>query len=392
MGGVDPGMVQRTTDWLVSRRDNKGGFQRNPRALDQFGGADQDVTNAYLVYALSEVNHKDILLEANAAFDKAQQSKDPYQLALVSIAMFNLGQQAKGQQALSTLMTTQKGDGTFVGTKGSITRSGGISLQVETTSLAVIAMLKSAHPDPKALEGAVKGIVNARSGTGGFGSTQGTILGLKALVAYSKYAKKTDEAGLVEIYIDGRKVAEQAYEAGRREPVEIKGLEAYIGQGSHSLEVKYKGVKNPLPYAVAVNYHTHLPNSSKDCVVGLKTRLSTDKVAMGGTVRLSATLTNRTQEGQPMTMAILGLPAGLSAQPWQLKEMQEHKSFDFYEITGNNVVCYYRQMAPGEVREINLDLKADIPGQYTAPASSAYLYYTSEYKDWVGMPTITVTN
>lgn len=392
MEGVDQGMVRRTSDWLLSRRDGKGGFQRNPRALDQFGGADQDVTNAYVVYALSEAGNKDLLPEANACLDKAMSAKDPYQLSLVANAMFNLGQTAKGQQAVAALMGTQKGDGSFEGTKGSITRSGGISLKVETTSLAVLAMINSGKADPKGLEGAVKSIMNARSGAGGFGSTQGTILGLKALVAYTKYAKKTDEAGLVEIHIDGKKVAEQAYEAGRREAVEIKGLEAYLGQGQHTLEVKYKGVKNPLPYSVAVNYHTHLPNSSKDCVVGLKTKLGTDKVAMGGTVRLSATLTNKTKEGQPMTMAILGLPAGLSAQPWQLKEMQEKKVFDFYEITGNNVVCYYRQMTPGEVREIHLDLKAEVPGQYTAPASSAYLYYTAEYKDWVGLPSITITN
>ncbi len=272
MDGVDQGMVKRTSDWLMSRRDGKGGFQRNPRALDQFGGADQNVTNAYLAYAISESGNKEILPEANAAFDNALKDKDPYQLALVANAMFNLGQDAKGQQAVAALYGTQKGDGTFVGTKGSITRSGGISLMVETTSLAVIAMIHSKHPEPKALEGAVKSIVAARSGAGGFGSTQGTILGLKALVTYAEFAKKTDEAGQIEIYVDGKKVAEQAYEAGRREVVEIKGLEAYIGQGQHTLEVKYKGCKNPLPYAVAVNYHTNLPNSSKECVVGLKTK------------------------------------------------------------------------------------------------------------------------
>jgi hypothetical protein len=34
------------------------------------------------------------------------------------------------------------------------------------------------------------------------------------------------------------------------------------------------------------------------------------------------------------------------------------------------------------VREINIDLKAEIPGVYQAPASVAYLYYTNEYKTW----------
>ena len=84
-----------------------------------------------------------------------------------------------------------------------------------------------------------------------------------------------------------------------------------------------------------------------------------------------------------MTVAVIGIPAGLSAQPWQLKEMQEKGVFDFYEILNGNLVVYYREIGPGAQHNINLDLKAEIPGSYTGAASSAYLYYTNEYKHWV---------
>jgi len=148
------------------------------------------------------------------------------------------------------------------------------------------------------------------------------------------------------------------------------------------LKVRYVGVKNPLPYSIAVSYNTFLPNSSKDCKVSIETKLFSNNIKTGETVRLSATLTNTTKEGLPSTMAIIGIPAGLSPQPWQLKEMQEKHVFDYYEIKGNSVICYYRQMAPSEVKNINFDLKADVPGSYDSPASSAYLYYTNEYKCW----------
>jgi len=36
---VDQAMVDRTTRWLLAQRDGKGGFKRNPRALDSFGAA-----------------------------------------------------------------------------------------------------------------------------------------------------------------------------------------------------------------------------------------------------------------------------------------------------------------------------------------------------------------
>ena len=134
-----------------------------------------------------------------------------------------------------------------------------------------------------------------------------------------------------------------------------------------------------------VSYNTSLPESSKECVVNLETKLSAKQVKVGETIRLSSTLKNKTNQGQPMTMAIIGIPAGFSAQPWQLKEMQEKGVIDFYEIIDNNMACYYRDLAPNEQKQINLDLKAEIPGEYDAPASSAYLYYTSEHKNWVGL-------
>ncbi len=390
--GVDNDMVGRTANWLMSRRDGKGGFKRDPKALDSFGRASATVTNAYIVWALAEAGFRDIMPEAQAAYEAAMKSKDPYTLALVANAMYSLGQKGKSTEALKALLATQSGDGSFTGKEGSITRSGGVSLKVETTSIAVLAMLKDGKPNAKALQSAVEFIVGSRSGHGGFGSTQATILGLKSLVAYAKFAKKTDEAGTIEIYVDGKKVAEKSYEAGTRDPIEITGLESYLKEGKHKMEVRYKGCEKALPYSLAVDYHTDLPPSSPECVVALTTNLSTHRAKMGETVRMSATLKNKTEEGQPMTMAVLGLPAGLSAQPWQLKELQEKKVFDFYEIIGNNVVCYYRQMKPGEERAINLDLKAEVPGLFTAPASSAYLYYTAEHRDWKALPGIEILN
>jgi hypothetical protein len=91
-----------------------------------------------------------------------------------------------------------------------------------------------------------------------------------------------------------------------------------------------------------------------------------------------------------MTLAVMGIPAGLSVQPWQLKELQEKKVFDFYEILGGNLVIYYRGMEPNGQHTINVDLKAEIPGSYLGGASSAYLYYTNEYKHWVSGNSVVV--
>lgn len=387
---VDKAMVDRTAAWLMSRRDGQGGFMRNAKALDQFGRASQDITNAYIVYALSEAGYRDIEKELHTAYSKALSSDDPYQMALLANAMYNFGYKDKAAKLMDKLYLHQQKDGAFKGATHSITYSQGKSLDIETTALAVLAMIKSASPNGKALNKAVEYIVSSRSGTGGFASTQGTILALKALTEYAKFSKKTDEDGSIEIYANGKKVSTLHYKAGQTEPVSMENLASYLSVGRNTIRIKYIHVQNPLPYTVSVNWTTTQPTTDVECKVTLTTSLNTKSLFVGETARMSVILKNKTHEGLPMTMAIIGIPAGLSLQPWQLKELQEKNVFDFYEVRNNTLFIYYRQMKPDETREIYLDLKADVAGEYEALASCAYLYYTNEYKWWCAPERISI--
>jgi len=72
--------------------------------------------------------------------------------------------------------------------------------------------------------------------------------------------------------------------------------------------------------------------------------------------------------------------------------IDEKGVYDFYEIKDNRVVFYYRQIAPNEQKVVPLDLKVEIPGSFEAEASSAYLYYTNEFKDWDNIGVVNITN
>ena len=71
---VSDQMMERTANWLMKRKDGKGGFERNPKALDSFGRADKDITDAYITYSLSEAGFKNIQKEVDAAFQNATKS------------------------------------------------------------------------------------------------------------------------------------------------------------------------------------------------------------------------------------------------------------------------------------------------------------------------------
>jgi len=386
---VSNDMVKRTAKWIMSRKDGKGGFKKNPRALDQFGRASAEVTNGYIVYALSEAGYQsDVKKEFELAYKAAIASNDGYQLAMMTNTLQNFNDK-RAATAMKQLMKLQKADGSFK-SDHSITRSGGKSLQVETTAIAVLAMLHTPKSDVAAMTKAVEFLVGSRSGYGSFGSTQGTVLALKALSEYAAFSKETDEAGTLECYIDGKLVASKHYEVGSRDKIEFKGLEKYLDEGKHKIKVQYKGAKNALPYTVAIDYNTSLPKSATQCNVDVSAKLATKNCKVGETVRLTTKVSNKQDKGMPMTMAVVGIPSGLSAQPWQLKELQEKGTIGFYEITDNYVIFYFRDMAPNAAHTINLDLKAEVPGVYEAPASSGYLYYTNEYKCWSSTGKITI--
>jgi len=388
---IDQKMLDRTAHWLLNHRDGKGGFDREKRALHDFGRISEDILNAYIVYALAEAGYTDIKKEFESSFAKAISLKDPYMLAMVSNAAFAMNFANKGNEALNFLVSQQQKDGSFNGATHSITYSQGNSLIIETTALSIMAILKAPVKDAKSLTNAVHYLTSVRSGSGVFSSTQGTILSLKALTEFAKFSKKTTEDGTIVIYIDNKKVGEKSYKAGDKGAITVDGLEQFVkGEGIHTLKIKYIDVKTPLPYSVALNWNTFLPSSDKECSIDLTTKLASKIASVGETVRLTATITNRKSEEVPSTMAIIGIPAGFTAQPWQLKELREKNVFDYYEIKGNNIAVYYRGMGPKAVKVINLDLKAEMPGTYDSPASTAYLYYTNEFKTWCATDRVTI--
>ena len=137
-----------------------------------------------------------------------------------------------------------------------------------------------------------------------------------------------------------------------------------------------------LPYTLAVDYYTADPASSPQAPFKVQTALARDQVKMGETVRVTTKLESTSADGLPMTLVRLGIPGGLSYQNWQLKELVDKKVIDFYETRAREVIFYFRSLPPKATKEIAVDLVANVPGTYTAPATSTYLYYTAENKAW----------
>lgn len=382
--GVDQQMVDRTVRWLLSRKNGNGSFKRNEKSVDSFGRSNQKVSDAYITYALTEIGKGALVIpEFEKAYAEAIKSQDAYRVALMANAALNMGKPQLAKKLTEPLVLSIRQDpDQDLNAEHSMVRSYGESLQVEIRALLLMALLRQDEAQDTDILTLVQYLASNRR-WGGFGATQATILSLKALSLYAVKYRGGQGDGQVELFVNQASIGKKSIRENSIKAVTIERLENFLSVGKQSVAVQLNGTEKPIPYALDVRWMRATPDPAPDCKLAIRTQLNTTRLKLGETTRMEIELTNKTQEGLPMSMAIVGIPAGLSAQAWQLKELQEKKVFDFYEIRDNYLFLYYRQMVPEAVRSVKIDLKSESPGSFQAPASSAYLYYTPEDKHWV---------
>lgn len=392
---VDPKLIQRTQSYLMSRRDGQGGFKRNARALDQFGGAPDHTTNAYIVWALVESDPdntekldltKEIqALKTQALDETSAGGKDAYFLALVANVL-NLRGDRDAHKILERLKDKHTKAGAVTGAQTSITRSGGRTLEIETTALALLGWLRA--NDPKYMTTAkecIKWLGQQRGGYGAYGSTQSTVLALKALTVYAHKTKHPSESGEIKVLVGGKVVGTRKFS---EKDVEVIGLdienaeEVFKGETEVTIETD---AKQPYPFALAYTYTTLTPASAEKCAVTIGTKLGRAEAAEGDAVPLHVSVENKLDAGHGMVVAIVGIPAGMKVPTdlKQLTELREKGRIAYFETRDRELILYWRSMAPKQKTEVTVDLVCDVPGAYRGPASRAYLYYDADHKHWV---------
>jgi alpha-2-macroglobulin-like protein len=365
---VDKKMLARTKQFLLSRRDGKGGFKLSNTGYDQFRSVPNKIANIYIVYALTQAGiGNEIKLEYETAMKAAIQSNDGYQLAMMTIAANNMHNENDYNNLLVKLNDNYKKAN--LQSETSVVNSRDASLRVESLSLYAIALCREKNPKLALIAELISKILAEKSYYG-YGSTQATVLALHAVVNFSKLSSKGSKDIKIDFVLNGKKPANNEFS--------ITGCI----EGKNNFSVKYIDEKETIPYNFEVAYNTFTPPNSEKASLHITTTINNKSPKIGETVRMQIAVQNKENILQPMAIAKIGIPAGLIIQPWQLKEMMEKNEFAYYEIFDNYLVIYWMGCKQNETKIINLDLKATIEGTYKAKASNTYLYYTPEHKNW----------
>jgi hypothetical protein len=145
-----------------------------------------------------------------------------------------------------------------------------------------------------------------------------------------------------------------------------------------------------IPYTLTWSHRALKPaNVAGAPPLRLSAILSAEQAKEGDLVKLNALVENVSDQNQGMTVAVIGLPAGLS-----LREHSPPRSANkiaSWELRGRELILCWRAMAPKAKLEVELDLRCTVPGTYRGPASHVHVYHNSERKFWIDPLNIRIT-
>ena len=210
---VDPRLIQRTSEWLASQQQPDGSWKPdayfiNEGATNRYNSDRLRIT-AYIAWALANSGYQgDAIEKAKRYIESANGSTpDAYTLAVIANFAADYGKDRdfirRSMQALIDART-KKGDQTSWTSEETGVYSTGLSASIETTGLAVQALLKWGQAS-ETIRKSLNYISSKKDATGNWGTTQATIMALRALLLATKFSAP-DVRGSLAILLDGKTV------------------------------------------------------------------------------------------------------------------------------------------------------------------------------------------
>jgi uncharacterized protein YfaS (alpha-2-macroglobulin family) len=386
---VDPKLIERTRNWLLSQRRPDGSWETSAHALhDGSTRADARLarlaSTAYVAWAVFANGKASQQATQTLDYLLAQSPstiKDPHLLALMCNALLAMDPQGfEAAPWLDRLVALRKieADGKFsswepVENTRTTFYGSGLSARVETTALAANALIQ-ARKHPEASRTALAWLVAQKDPRGTWHSTQATVLSLRALLASTgqPLGGKGDRRFEVRV---GQHTEKVSLPADQTEVMKLLDLSKHLKPGANSIELTELS-RTAAGYQVVFRYH--LPEAKKEeNKEPLTIQIDYDhtELALGETVRAKATVLNRLPQTAPMVMLDLPIPPGFVANMETFAQLVKQQTIARYQVRPRNVLVYLRGLQPGKPLELKYSLQATMPVKAVAPGARVYEYY-----------------
>ncbi len=364
---VDSAVIDRAVRLLLSRQNSDGSWSGEKR----WSGSDPVATTAYVAWALRAAGRPNARAVAYLQ-SRWEKLEDPYALALIA----NAHPDPRILARLEGMATREQGAARWTMPGQGLFYSWGKSGGVETTALATMALRDSPVAD-----GGLSAIARDKDATGAWGSTQATILALKALLEAGK-SKPPAKGVALRLRVNGREVGEgfRPIDGTNFDVAQAVDVTALTGPGVNQVEIDADG---DLRASVQVTGRYYLPwdRVPPETQPPLEIEVRYDRTEMARNEPLKARARMAYHgEGTFMVIVDLGIPPGFDVDREPFEEMVREKTIDKYTLAGRQIALYFGRVAKGRQFEFEYTLRPRFPLRATVPVSSVYEYYTPEQR------------
>jgi uncharacterized protein YfaS (alpha-2-macroglobulin family) len=387
---VDPRLISRTQQWLADQQQPDGSWKPdsefiNEGATNRYNSDVLRIT-AYIAWALENSGYQGASVEKAKQFIEknlgaANGKTDTYTLAVLADFAVEYGKDREfTQQAMQLLLDarTETADQVSWSAEETGVYSTGASAAIETTGLAAQALLKWGQAAP-VVRKALNFITSKKGASGNWGTTQATIMALRAMLLASEIGT-SDVHGSVEIALNGKTV-----ESLQLTPENNDLLHQFVFKdsditSSDSVQIRFHGTGG-LAYQVAGTYFVPWDQKPENEMLSIDVTYDRTKLAQNDLAMAMATIKSNLPKTAKMVMVDLGIPPGFDLLSEDLQDFQEKSArktsgrLEKFSLTATQAILYFDSLAPHESVTLRYRLRAKYPIHVRTFESRVYEYY-----------------
>jgi len=379
---VDDKLLARTATWLASRQAGDGSWAGWLPMSYSRDGSNLAVT-AYVTWAISMYDPATPAAAKGRSFvaQRIDSVTDAHTLALCANALQAGGDNYEGATALRRLagmaQPAEKDQRYWSASGAHLAYSHGRYGDVETTALAALALSHDREFTPL-LHDALRWLAARKDPRGTWGTTQATVLALKAMLAGENAAAKRDAAATVTVrQADADTTAPSAeltIAPEQSDIVHTMRLPLPTTPGPVRLRMGGRNAAG-MGYQLVVRYHTLAAPSGGRGPLDIRVEYDRTELRTGESLTARVTITNNSPESARVLLADVGTPPGFSVDPSELDKLQAQGRIDRYTVAARGVILYIPEVKAQDKLKLSYKLTARMPLSAVAAPTRLYPYY-----------------
>jgi uncharacterized protein YfaS (alpha-2-macroglobulin family) len=384
---IDPKVISRTQQWLAGQQQADGSWKPdtnfiNEGATNRFNKDLLRIT-AYVAWALENTGYQGPAVEKAKQYISAHMGDkmDGYTLAVLANFAVDYGKDREFTRQTMQLMLdarTEQGDQAWWTSDETGMYSTGESASIETTGFALQALLKWGEASGTVRK-ALSFVMAKKGASGTWGTTQATIMALRALVLATEKSA-ADVRGTVEVLLNDKQVQKLTLSADNNDLLHQFVMKSADLKQANKIDLRFEG-EGGLAYQVVGTFF--LPWNEKAANEPLSIAINYDRTHLeqDDIATATATITNNMDKSANMVMVDLGIPPGFDLLSEDLQDYVE-KSAGFksgrlekFSQTATQAILYFNSFAAGSTVTLKYRLRAKYPIRARTFSSRVYEYY-----------------